>query len=1008
MKKLLTVCIMLALVASAAFAGTTYQKEQLAPAQAKEVVDLEKALNLYNEGLEMTDAEKAAVVDYLGLDREVNVGDGLDAVGGPNTFGYQWVDNMGGDTATYNWIELSTDPGATPLIAINKTDDAARPCTLSFNFPYYGGSFNIVRPATNGQIAMVTNNTSFTNACGGTFTSQSMPVIFALWDDWHTDRGGLGGVPSSDSGAVYFRDFGTYAVIQWDSVGRSGVNYLCSSTFQAILFNDGKIKLQYKQIEGSTSPSATIGIKDANTPGPLDYLQYICNTAADPTQLTLGGRAVWFYIGAPQTGRCCYLQGGAAACADLLLLDCQALGGQFTPGTSCAAAPCPTGRCCYLDMGRGDCATNTQLECNALGGTWTAGQNCVDNPCQVGRCCYNGGASCGDVQSIECTFLGGTWNATLSCATSPCPVAIPGGSDCASAVAVPVPGAYSGTTTGGTDSDPGIQCALGSTDPYEGTNTAPDKWYSVVGTGNTMTVSLCNPGTAYDTQIAVFCGDCSGLNCVAGNDDAGSTVCTLSGLRSVASFCSNFGQVYYVVVDGWGTGNGAYELSISDDGVPCTGAVNCSPEGRCCYTDITGQPACADVTAAECEILGGVFDALSTCASGPCGGSCCYVVEGEGFCSDQAVCVENVLERDCDLLGGSWNAGLSCAETPCQASVPCVCNCSQYPNSHSTLALDETTYPIVSNTPTTCLTVNVPVEYHITDLNVCIDLVHTFDGDLIVSVQSPLGTVVVLSNHRGGGGDNFFCTEFDDEATLTIGSGTAPFSGSWIPDNALSAFDGENAVGDWLVCVDDQVGGDDGYVIGACLKFEYDEILPVAFGGFDAVAGNGMVTVNWNTLSENNVDHFELSRDGAVVANVAAENNASGASYSYVDNDVTNGVEYNYSLVSVDVNGARQDLATMSATPTGAAVVNAYALHQNYPNPFNPTTNIVFDMVEAGHATISVYNIMGQKVAELVNGAVEAGRHTVTFDATSLSSGLYLYKMEANGFTAQSKMVLMK
>jgi subtilisin-like proprotein convertase family protein len=388
-------------------------------------------------------------------------------------------------------------------------------------------------------------------------------------------------------------------------------------------------------------------------------------------------------------------------------------------------------------------------------------------------------------------------------------------------------------------------------------------------------------------------------------------------------------------------------------------------------------------------------------------GSCCYFVEGADLCT-APVCAEEMTELDCAALGGVWTRDGNCVDNACVWTRPCICDCGQYPNSHSTVAVTPLDYPINEAFPTTCVTINVPVEYHITDLNVCLDLIHTFDGDLDIYLTSPTGTIIELSTDNGSGGDDMLCTEFDDEAIDLVTAGVAPFSGSFIPEGLLSGVDGENALGDWLLCITDDAGGDIGYIIGVCLKFEYDEILPVAFGGFDAVAGNGKITLNWNTLSENNVDHFELSRDGAVVANVAAENNASGASYSYVDNDVTNGVEYNYSLVSVDVNGARQDLATMSATPVGAAVVNAYALHQNYPNPFNPTTNIAFDMVEAGHVTINVYNVMGQKVAELVNGVAEAGRHTVSFDATSLSSGLYLYKMEANGFTAQSKMVLMK
>ncbi|MCL4306340.1 proprotein convertase P-domain-containing protein [bacterium] len=389
-------------------------------------------------------------------------------------------------------------------------------------------------------------------------------------------------------------------------------------------------------------------------------------------------------------------------------------------------------------------------------------------------------------------------------------------------------------------------------------------------------------------------------------------------------------------------------------------------------------------------------------------GSCCYSVAPFDVCS-VPLCVDGVLESECDVLGGVWTRFGTCAENPCPSNVPCVCECATQADAHATFAVDATTYPISEVYPTTCVTINVPIEYQITDLDVCLDLVHTWDGDLDITLTSPMGTVVQLSNRRGANGDNYTCTTFDDEAATPIGAGAAPFSGSFQPETALSDVDGENALGDWLLCVTDNVGGDQGHILGVCLKFEYDRILPVNFGSFDAVAGDRQVTLNWNTLSENNVHHFDVIRDGSKVAEVAATNSATGSDYRYVDGNLTNGTIYSYSLVSVDVNGARQELASVEATPNaGAAVITEYALHQNYPNPFNPTTNIAFDLVDAGLVKISVYNVMGQKVAELVNGSFEAGRHVVSFDATGLSSGLYLYKMEANGFTAQAKMVLMK
>ncbi len=88
--------------------------------------------------------------------------------------------------------------------------------------------------------------------------------------------------------------------------------------------------------------------------------------------------------------------------------------------------------------------------------------------------------------------------------------------------------------------------------------------------------------------------------------------------------------------------------------------------------------------------------------------------------------------------------------------------------------------------------------------------------------------------------------------------------------------------------------------------------------------------------------------------------------------------------------------------------VYEYKLEQNYPNPFNPSTKINFSIQSDGLVTLKVFNIIGQEVATLINDFKTAGSHSVNFDASKLSSGIYLYKINSNGFSQSKKMMLIK
>ncbi|MDD5087538.1 MAG: T9SS type A sorting domain-containing protein [bacterium] len=186
--------------------------------------------------------------------------------------------------------------------------------------------------------------------------------------------------------------------------------------------------------------------------------------------------------------------------------------------------------------------------------------------------------------------------------------------------------------------------------------------------------------------------------------------------------------------------------------------------------------------------------------------------------------------------------------------------------------------------------------------------------------------------------------------------------------------------------------------------------LSVELGNFDAVGDRDLIALRWSTRSETGNDHFEILRDGAKIAEVSSQGDTpTGHAYAWTDYAVQNGAVYTYTLVGVSLSGARTTLATVSASPADlAGTVTEYALYQNYPNPFNPTTTIAFDLAEAGFVSLKIYNLQGQEIATVVNGNLAAVAHTASFDASSLPSGMYWYKLTANDFTAVRKMTLMK
>ena len=90
-------------------------------------------------------------------------------------------------------------------------------------------------------------------------------------------------------------------------------------------------------------------------------------------------------------------------------------------------------------------------------------------------------------------------------------------------------------------------------------------------------------------------------------------------------------------------------------------------------------------------------------------------------------------------------------------------------------------------------------------------------------------------------------------------------------------------------------------------------------------------------------------------------------------------------------------------------IPDVYALEQNYPNPFNPSTKIEFSLPEdVNNVTLTIYNALGQRVAELVNSKMEAGKYSYLWNAGNVATGMYIYELRTDKFVSVKKMMLLK
>lgn len=186
-------------------------------------------------------------------------------------------------------------------------------------------------------------------------------------------------------------------------------------------------------------------------------------------------------------------------------------------------------------------------------------------------------------------------------------------------------------------------------------------------------------------------------------------------------------------------------------------------------------------------------------------------------------------------------------------------------NSACIAKTNNTQYPIGPNSGTaTTSIVNYPNGGAVTKVKVRINLLHTWDGDMVIKLVAPDNSEVILSNRRGGSGDNYTNTVFDDDATTAISAGTAPFTGTFKPESPLSALNGKLMTGDWKLVITDMSNLDGGTLLDWTLDVCTNDNLAVSNVEMDsnnvlvANTGNNKFKVILNDKEMNKMVDMDL------------------------------------------------------------------------------------------------------------------------------------------------------
>jgi hypothetical protein len=196
--------------------------------------------------------------------------------------------------------------------------------------------------------------------------------------------------------------------------------------------------------------------------------------------------------------------------------------------------------------------------------------------------------------------------------------------------------------------------------------------------------------------------------------------------------------------------------------------------------------------------------------------------------------------------------------------------------------------------------------------------------------------------------------------------------------------------------------------------YSTDDLAPAVPNSLTA-SGTGVgIQLTWEESLEDDFKYYEIYRsETAGFVPTPSDIIATTIDYTYNDNSVMNDIKYYYVVTAVDFSNNISGFSNeASATLTDVGFENGtpteYALNQNYPNPFNPSTMIKFAIPEVSNVRLTVFDITGQEIAVLVDREMSAGYYNFTWNASSVASGIYFYRLESGSFIQTHKMLLLK